>query len=180
MMRRLAAAVVLALFGWTLTACTPKPVPILALAVRDGKPVGVIVTCPRMFTILGVREASRKSTSPGEPPLANWAISGMADSDLVEVTLFGAAPQGWQVDNNSGAPVSPGNLDVVLDPLTQLRPGIGYSLHGMARYHSYEVDFTTDDLDRIGPDQVLGSTDEGTTKLMSRAGFLRAARGHCD
>ncbi|MGW5559433.1 hypothetical protein ACWER9_19705 [Micromonospora sp. NPDC003944] len=161
-----------------LTACSPPDEPLVALAVQDGQPVGVLVTCDDDFVRLGVFEDDHPD-DPGPRPLVKWGVHGAPASKVVEVALLGQPPQGWEVADAVDIPASEAGIDVDVEPLTELRPGVTYSLGGSSRHDAISVDFTLADLPRIGPDQVLAPRGHDSTTVVSRETFLRKARKSC-
>ncbi|WP_144124472.1 hypothetical protein [Catellatospora sichuanensis] len=190
MRRRLAAVAAFALAVGTLTACTPAPEPIVALAVHGGRPIAVLVTCGGGSAGISVYEndkpiptATPGSGEPdGTPTMGrhvSWSVHGDPTTEIVEVELLGPPPHGWTTEKPHvviGLP-TPGAFEVV--PLAALQPGVRYSLVGSSRRYAVDVDFTTADFDRIGPDQVL-APDDGVTVLMPRAEFEENARETCE
>ncbi|WCN84039.1 hypothetical protein [Micromonospora sp. LH3U1] len=161
-----------------LAACSPPDEPLVALAVQDGQPVGVLVTCDDSSARVGVFE----NDHPGdvsERPLFTWSVSGRPTSEVVEVPLFGQPPDGWEVNDIVDISAAEAGMAVDVEPLTELRPGVTYSVSGRARHKAISVDFTLADFPRIGPDEVLVPRGRDTTKVVSREAFLRKARDSC-
>ncbi|MFG1840529.1 hypothetical protein ACGFH8_19160 [Micromonospora sp. NPDC049175] len=160
-----------------LTACTPPDEPLVALAVQDGQPVGVLVTCGGSFPRLSIYENHPDDGT--QHPLTRWAVSGPSTNDIVEVALLGQPPDGWEVD--AATDFSDSGLGTVVDvePLTELRPEVTYSVGGRSGHNAISVDFTLADLPRIGPDQVLAPGGRNSTKIVSRKTFQRKARDSC-
>ncbi|MGC4868324.1 hypothetical protein ACLQ3B_23160 [Micromonospora sp. DT53] len=161
-----------------LTACTPPDEPIVALAVQDGRPVGVLVTCYDRDANIRVYENGHQG-EPGKRSLIRWSIGGPPASEVVEVTLLGQPPEGWEVDEPVDFPGPEPGVEVDVESLTELRPGATYTLNGSSRRKSIPVDFTLADLPRIGPDQVLAPRGHDSTTVVSRESFLRKARDKC-
>jgi hypothetical protein len=161
-----------------LTACTPADVPIVALSVHDGQPIGILVACSTSSQ-LSVYEADDRD----DRTLISWRVSGEPTAGtVVEIPLLGQPPDGWQVVADSvlpGSASSPGD-DVHFEQLTELKPGVRYSIGGYSRYHALPVDFTTSDFARIGPGKVLAPKGHRDTKLTSEKDFVSDAGGHCD
>ncbi|MEU5675138.1 hypothetical protein ABZ749_33460 [Micromonospora sp. NPDC047753] len=157
-----------------LTACSPAEEPIVALAVQDGQPIGVLVTCDDSDANIRVFENDHQG-EPGERTLIRWSIGGPPASEVVEVALLGQPPEGWEVADAVDSPDS----DVDVELLTEFRAGVTYTLDGSSRRDARSVDFTLADLPRIGPDQVLVSHGSRSTKVVSRETFLRKARDRC-
>ncbi|MEU8154665.1 hypothetical protein AB0B94_13450 [Micromonospora sp. NPDC048986] len=176
--RRRRPLILLALPLLLFTACTPPDEPLVALAVQDGRPVGVLVTCDDDFAQLGVFENDHQG-EPGQRPLIQWDVSGQPTTEVVEVTLFGQPPEGWEVDEPVDFPGPEPGVEVDVQLLTELRPGVTYTLDGSSRRKAISVDFTLADLPRIGPDHVLAPRGHDDTKVMSRDAFLRKARDKC-
>ncbi|MGC5284974.1 hypothetical protein [Micromonospora sp. DT231] len=156
-----------------LTACTPPDEPLVGLAVRDGHPVGVLVHCGGMFAGLSVRQEYPDDGT--DHPDFRWRVGGQPTSDVVEVALLGQPPDGWTVDEATDYSGALGRV-VDVEPLTEFRPGVTYSVGGLG---IISVDFTLEDLRRIGADQVLAPSGRESTKVMSRKTFLRKARDGC-
>ncbi|MCG5443171.1 hypothetical protein NIE79_000970 [Micromonospora sp. NIE79] len=161
-----------------LTACTPPDEPIVALAVQDGRPVGVLVTCDGYDADIRVYENGHQG-EPGKRSLYRWRVDGPPASEVVEVTLLGQPPEGWEVDEPVDFPGPEPGVEVDVELLTELRPGVSYTVTGSSRRHAIPVDFTLADLQRIGPDQVLAPRGHDSTTVVSRETFLRKARDKC-
>ncbi|MGC4831579.1 hypothetical protein [Micromonospora arida] len=161
-----------------LTACTPPDEPLVALAVQDGRPVGVLVTCDDDFAQLGLFENDHPDDA-SDRPLIRWSVNGTPATEVVEVTLLGQPPEGWKVADAVDIPAAEAGIDVDVEPLTELRPGVTYSVSGSSRRDAISVDFTLADLPRIGPDQVLAPRGHDSTAVVSRETFLRKARDTC-
>lgn len=173
-MRRLAILATLVLSGATLSACTPADQPVVALAVRDGEPVGVLVTCPGSLS--GVRVYRDNAT---DRTLIRWAVSGWARTEVVEVPLLGAPPEGFEVDPPTDLRTTGAGTGPDVEALTELTPGLRYSLTGHGAEDAIAVDFSPDDYARIGPDQVL-VPGKRAPRVMSRTAFLDRARDNVD
>jgi hypothetical protein len=167
-MRRLTVTGVLVVLLGALAACTPAAEPIQALAVRDGLPVGLLYVCRDGFSQFSVYENPTGPTPPS-PRFVSWHIAGDAPAGVLEVPLFGPLPPGWE----------PSTGDVGSD-LTELAPGVRYSLGGRSHRDAMTVSFTTDDFAGIGADQVLVTTGRDKMKVVPRAAFERTARKSCD
>ncbi len=150
----------------------------VALAVTDGRPVGLLVTCDDSFSQLGVFENNHPGEA-GNRPLIRWGVNGRPTSEVVEVTLFGQPPEGWKVAEAVDIPAAEAGIEVDVEPLTELRPGVTYSVDGSSRRNAISVDFTLADLPRIGPDEVLAPRGHDSTTVVSREAFLRKARDRC-
>ncbi|CCH17975.1 hypothetical protein GCM10009848_36220 [Micromonospora lupini] len=160
-----------------LTGCTPPDEPLVALAVHDGQPIGVLVTCGESSARLDVYEIHPGDVT--ERPLVMWAVSGRPTSETVEVALLGQPPDGWKIDDATDFFAAGLGRVVDVEPLTELRPGVTYSIKGSGRHDAISVDFTLADLPRIGSDQVLAPRGQDSTKIVSRKTFLRRARSSC-
>ncbi|MEU7976012.1 hypothetical protein AB0B48_28645 [Micromonospora sp. NPDC049089] len=178
MRRRRRSWILLPLPLLLLTACSPAEQPIVALAVQDGRPVGVLVTCYDRDANIRVFENGHEG-EPGKRSLIRWSIGGPPASEVVEVTLLGQPPEGWEVDEPVDVPGSEPGAEVDVELLTELRPGVTYTLDGASRPEALSVDFTLADLPRIGPDQVLAPDGHNSTKVIPRETFLRKARERC-
>ncbi|MGW1062856.1 hypothetical protein [Micromonospora rubida] len=178
-MRRQAAPGILILLLGLLAACTPPDEPIAALAVHDGQPMGVLVTCRGLFSQLSVFENDHGSDAD-DRSLTTWGVYGDPTSEVVEVLLFGQPPDGWKVDSPHEIPGAETGSAPKIKPLTELKTGVNYSLSGSSRHHAISVDFTVEDFARIGPKDVLAPAGRNTMKIMSREAFVRTARKGCD
>jgi hypothetical protein len=181
MRRRLAAAAIALLAASTLTACSPPPKPIIALGIRDGKPIAVLVICDKSYSRISVFENEDRPQPTATPAIRQhirWAIGGEPTTDIVEAELLGTAPAGWTVSEPSVgiATPTPGAFETV--ELTQLQPGTRYGLGGSSDHQAYTITFTTADFDRIKPGHVLGWRD-GDQEQMPRAEFEDNARDSC-
>ncbi len=150
----------------------------VALAVQDGRPVGVLVPCGGSFAQLSVYENDHQDET-GNRPHIRWRVSGRPTSEAVEVALLGQPPEGWEVADAVDIPAAEAGIDVDIEPLTELRPGVTYSVSGSGGHDAIPVDFTLADLSRIGPDQVLAPRGHDSTTVVSRETFLRRARDKC-
>ncbi|MFD6680258.1 hypothetical protein [Micromonospora parva] len=178
MRRRRRSWILLPLPLLLLTACTPAHEPLVALAVQDGRPVGVLVTCDDDFAQLDVFENDHPDDASARP-FIRWKVTGRPTTEVVEVALLGQPPQGWEVADPVDLPAAEAGMDVDVEPLTELRPEVTYSVSGTSRRDAISVDFTLADLPRIGPDQVLAPHGRDSTKVVSRDTFLRKARDSC-
>ena len=167
-MRRIALLAVAALAAGSLAACTPADDPMLGLAVREGQATALLVTCVDVFSQVGVSQAW---TQPDDGRHFEWDVHGKAATEVVEVALFGAAPEGWTTNDFGG------RTDTV-EPLTELDPGAGYSLHGLTSWHARPLHFTAADLQSVGDGQVLVPDDDdaGKSRVVSYASFLKQAK----
>lgn len=179
MRRRRRSWIVLTLPLLFLTACSPPDEPVVALAVRDGQPVGVLVPCGGSFGQLGVYENDDDQGDPANQQLVKWGVHGEPTSEVVEATLLSQPPEGWEVADAVDLTAAESGVDVDVEPLTELRPGVTYTVSGSAGRDSIPVDFTLADLSRIGPDEVLAPRGRDATTVVSRKAFLRKARGSC-
>ncbi|MGC4837737.1 hypothetical protein ACLQ3D_24870 [Micromonospora vinacea] len=161
-----------------LTACSPPHQPLVALAVQEGRPVGVLVTCDDDFAQLSVFENDHPDDASDRPHIS-WRVNGAPATEVVEVTLLGQPPEGWKVGDAVDIPAAEAGIDVDVEPLTELRSGVTYSVSGSGRHKAIPVDFTLADLPRIGPDQVLAPRGRDSTAVVSRETFLRKARDAC-
>jgi hypothetical protein len=102
-MRRLVHSVVLVLMLASLVACTRPEARILALAVRDGRPTGVLVTCDAVASQLQVVQTDTKGEPPvSGKPMMRWAVGGTPATVVIEVPLLGSPLPGWAVDDATG------------------------------------------------------------------------------
>ncbi|WP_406080898.1 hypothetical protein [Micromonospora sp. NBC_00858] len=178
-MRRQAGAWILIPLVGLLAACSPPDEPVVALAVHDGEPIGVLVTCDGAFSQLGVFENDNRNDASARP-LITWGVSGTPMSEVVEVPLFGQPPDGFEVDEIRDIPAEEAGMAVDVEPLTKLEPEVRYSLSGSSRHDGISVDFTVADFARIGRDEVLAPRGRETMKIMSREAFVRNARSICN
>ncbi|WBB68828.1 hypothetical protein [Micromonospora sp. WMMD812] len=178
-MRRWMAPALLVPLLSLLAACTPADEPVVALAVQDGEPVGVLVTCDGAFSQLSVYENAAEGDPTGRP-LIRWGVNGTPTSEIVEVPLLGQPPQGWTIDETSrDIPASESEVPIRTEALTDLTAGVTYSLTGSSRRDAIPVRFTIADFTRIGTDQVLAPVNHEKTTVVSRDAFVRASRKTC-
>jgi hypothetical protein len=159
----------------SLTACTPPHEPLVALAVRDGRPTGVLVTCGGRFSQLSVYRNYDSDRESFTRPHVSWRISGTPATEIVEVDLLGEAPAGWEVADVAASSAGPAT-DVAL---TALEPGLRYSVSGSSGRKALPVGFSLADASKLGPDEVLTANGDWETVAMSRDEFLREARASC-
>lgn len=170
-----------ALLVGTLTACTPGSQPVAALAMRDDRPLAILVTCGGDFAQISVYrndETARPTPTGRVDTLVEWRVSGEPAGEVVEAPLFGTPPVGWQTGDPTSEPPEGQSARTV--SLTELTPGVRYSLSGHSGRDSAPVHFTTDDLGRIGADDVLAPVSRRESEIMSRRTFERKAAESCD
>jgi hypothetical protein len=114
-----------------------------------------------------------------DTPLITWDVHGKPTTDVVEVTLFGPPPDGWEVEDSTDVTDTDGRVTVRIEPLTGLKPKVRYAISGSSIRNGIPVTFTTDDFDRVGPDQVLAPVDRGRMKVMPRDAFVHRASDSC-
>lgn len=139
-----------------LVACTPKAAPILAIGMRDQRPVVLLYVCAADSK---VSIDPTGGVQPGRN--TNWSAraSSAATGAVVELPVFGATPAGWDLGLNSD---------------TTLRGGVHYQLTGMSHRDARVVNFTLGDLARLGAAQVL-APDGPVARSTSRTGRAAAA-----
>jgi hypothetical protein len=181
-MRRLVPSVVLVLMLASLVACTRPDARILALAVRDGRPTGVLVTCNAAASQLQVVQTDNKGEPPvSGKPMIRWAVRGTPATEVIEVPLLSSPLPGWVVDDATGVPDPNGRVTVKIEALTGFKPGLWYRLGGSSPRVALPVDFTTADFTRIGTDDVLAPARGDAMTVTSLDDFVRAARiAACD
>jgi hypothetical protein len=166
-----------------LSACSPKPKPLVAITMRAGQPIVVLVTCIGAFSQLGVyRNEPATRASSDKDVLVSWGVHGDALTEIVEVAVFGQPPAGWSEEgaHQIGDPTSLGSF--MVEPLGELAPGVHYSASGDSSMYAYSVDFTTADLDRLEEGHVLTTDDDGHVQTVAYDDFVRRARdqrGRC-
>lgn len=177
MRRRIALAMVPVL--GLLTGCSPAPQPLLALAVRDGRPIAVLMDCYDYDQDLSVSLDAEESAQPGVSP--DWVVTGAGAGKPVEVALLSDVPNGRStLSPDPGVTPQSWAWDPVGGRLSELRPGVRYRLSGFSGTSPVlGVEFTTADLERIGADQVLAPRDYRTLRIMDREVFLDRARDRC-
>lgn len=151
------AVVAVALGASSLAGCTPAREPILGLAVRDGRPVAVLVPCSERSTV-----SVYASDGPSADPDVSWTARSTASTAVTELVLLEAPPPGWE----GGASAA------------TLRPGVRYDLDGSSEVRAQVVSFTTADLERIAENQVL-TRDGDDTRVVARSDFETEARESC-
>ena len=171
-------AVGLMVYG-SMSACYmgPDPVQYGALAVVDGKATAVVALCGRSSSDLSVY---RDDHDPADHDFIYWAVAVVAPGPAqdIEVELLGTARPGWQITSREDAS-SPGATGLRRLELTSFEPGHHYTLNaskgGPEGTGAPTVSFTTDDLTRIGPGQVLAPIDYKKSEVVSRESFVRDA-----
>jgi hypothetical protein len=182
-MRRLRLAMTLLLVCGSLTGCGPPPEPLVAVAMRDGQPVVILVTCVGEFSQLGVFRNDPTARSTASPNVhVSWGVHGDAPTEVVEVAVFGQPPAGWETEGERqiGDPSAPGSFKV--EPLRELVPGVRYSASGSSHRRAYSVDFTVAGLGRLKGGYVRTTDDDGDTRIATFDDFVRAgrnSRGRC-
>jgi len=180
-MRRLVPSVVLVLTLASLVACTRPDARILALAMRDGRPTGVLVTCDAVASQLQVVQTDTKGEPPvSGKPMIRWAVGGSSAAEVIEVPLLGPPLPGWAVNDATGITDPEGRVTVKIEPLTEFKPGFWYRLGGSSPRVARPVDFTTADFTRIGTDDVLAPARADAMTVTSLDDFVRTAADTCD
>jgi hypothetical protein len=165
----------------TLAACsagTPGPVQFAALAVVDGKPTAVVITCGKPQIMVSLRTAVG---ADGSMSLWSVVVSVPDRVPSIDVELLGEPRRGWEV---VPVPTSQGTdgRHPEVTPLTSIDDGRDYVLDASRPATEFQdaplVTFTTDDLARIGSDQLLAATDHERMEVTSRESFLERTR--CD
>lgn len=163
-----------------LAGCTPAAEPIAALAVEDGRPVGLLYVCRDGFSQLSVT-ADKPDGSPDDGVFLRWHVVGDATAGVVEVPLLGPPPPGWRAAEDHSTPASAtGGPAAEGEVLTELAAGVQHSLGGRGHRRAQPVRFTTADFPGIGADQVLVPNGRNEAKVVSRAAFTRTARATCE
>jgi hypothetical protein len=147
-----------------LTACSPKPLPVVAITLRSGEPTLVLVTCVGRSSKLGLYETG---SDPGQTVdmLVRWFVHGDASTEIIEIAVFGQPPAGWQPEAIED--------DELLD---DLRDGVTYGANGWGMGRSTQVDFTTADLEALEDGYVLSTDGDGRRQTMKYDEFVRQAR----
>lgn len=162
------------LVAWTsLGACYLGPLPeqYAALAVVDGRPTAVVAVCERPAVTVTIY---RHDDVDGEHHMWSVEVTPGEPVREVDVELFGAPRPGWEIRPKARTDDPALSFDLV--PLTKIEPGYRYTLDssesGPEGTRAPAVTFTTDDLPRIGPGQVLAPKDNEHSKLVSRDSFV--------
>jgi hypothetical protein len=176
--RRMLTALMLIPVTGLLAACSPADEPIAALAVRDGKPIGLLYACEAVFSQFSVYE-NTDSNDPGAH--VSWSVHGDAVAGtVVEVPLLGDdLPEGWEVSEPRDLTAEEAGLAVDVEPLTSLEPGMRYGLGGDNRRSSLPFNFTVDDFAQLSEDTVLVHAGREKTRTVSRDAFVERARDTC-
>jgi hypothetical protein len=181
-MRRSSALAMVVLMSWmSLGACYfgPDPVQYASLAVIDGRPTAVVAACGR--STVNVRLYLNDNTANHE--FHPWYVTITLPKPVqeVEVELLGPARPGWEITSKEETrSSSPGDILRVV-PLTSIEPLHHYTLDsstgGPEGSSAPAVTFTTDDLLKIGPGQVLAPIDHRRSKVVSRDSFIKERCG---
>jgi hypothetical protein len=147
----------------SLSACYmgPDPVQYGALAVIDGKATAVVALCGRSTSHLSVYQDDNNTA---EHELRDWSVTLTVTQPVqdVEVELLSADAPGVQSRS-----------------LKSLEAGHHYKLNasrgGPEGTDAPTISFTTDDLGRIGPGQVLAPTDYKKSAVVARDTFVKEA-----
>jgi hypothetical protein len=163
-MRLFRLLLVSALAVTTLTACSPPPEPILALGVRDGKPIGVVVPCGTTAIVDVAVHEPDPPAGASYTPAPRWSVVTGALAGPTEVPLLGDVPDGWQVSD---------------DRIERFESGTSYSLGALSRRHAFPVTFTLADLDRLDADHVLAGVSYQRSEIATREAFERKGTKSC-
>lgn len=170
--RLLAAGLVVIAVGLSAAACSPAPRNNVAVFLRDGQPTALLHPCPgEAVTRVSVTDLTTPSAPrPGDTTSTQlyvpyWAVNAQDDARPTEVRLL-SVPSGWAIDP-----------DVVI-ALTEFQPGYRYRV-GTGQVGARDVEFTLDDLESLGEDEVW-ITDGGQERAAARDEFFRIAEAHCD
>jgi hypothetical protein len=158
----------------------PDPVQYAALAVVDGRPTAVVAVCGRPT----VKVEVYRNDDDRQADLYEWSVTVTLPTPVrdVDVELLGAPRPGWEITPKQTESASPsGGLSFSVVPLTAFEPGHHYTLtsatYGPEGSSASMVTFTTDDLSRIGPGQVLSAVDHRHSKVISRDSFIKQRCG---
>ncbi|MEU4530360.1 hypothetical protein AB0F49_19225 [Micromonospora ureilytica] len=167
-MRRLWFPTVLALTAGSLTACTPAPLPVAALAVVGERIVVVMVACGG-HSVISIDEderPSRHTTVSVYDVLPSWSVEGGSppEGEVTEIVAFGQPPAGWKTEKSE---------------LTELQPDVQYALRGWSDREAASVWFRSADLENLGPDVVVTAADDYKNKIVKRSSFEKKARASC-
>jgi hypothetical protein len=179
-LRRPAAlsAMVCLVYG-SLTACYmgPDPVQYGGVAMVDGKATAVIAGCGRSTLKVDVDQTDGDDGS--DLIIAkNWSVTVTLPGPVedLEIELFGKARRGWEITTYKGTRPALGDAQIRYEELTAFEPGHPYELNssegGPEGTEAPAVAFTTDDLARIGPGEVLMATDYDEWKIVPRTTFV--------
>ncbi|MCG5471141.1 hypothetical protein LADH09A_005119 [Micromonospora sp. LAH09] len=141
-----------------LSACSPADKPVIAVSEIDGQPTLVLAECAA-FTPTRISVFTRGAT-----PATNWTIYRDGGEKLTAVTML-QPPLGWAIDTDS--------------PLVAFQADVQYSVVAYGIEHnSRTVDFTLDEVTRLGVKQVLvGSGDD--RKAVTETAFRDKAKKAC-
>jgi hypothetical protein len=181
LMRRSSALVLVVLMSWMLLgACYlgPDPVQYASLAVIHDRPTAVVAACGRSTTSVRLFLDDRVVGDE----YRSWLVTVTPPKPVreFEVELLGAARPGWTISlRQPPSSSSPGSFRV--GQLTAIEPGHHYSLDASITApegsSAPTVTFTTDDLPKIGPDQVLAPIGNRQSKVVSRDSFIKERCG---
>jgi len=177
-MRRSSALAMVVLMSWmSLGACYlgPDPVQYASLAVVDDRPTAVVASCGRpLVSVLLYLDDDTKDLDSHY-----WSVLIRPPKPVqqLEVELLGAPRPGWEIGSRAETfGSSPGSVRRFV-PLTSFAPAHHYTLDssigGPEGATAPKVRFTTDDLRKIGPGQVLAAIDEKRSEVVSRDSFIK-------
>ncbi|MGI5242075.1 hypothetical protein [Dactylosporangium sp. CA-139066] len=179
MTRSLAVAVAVLMAMISTGACYlapfgPDPVQYAALAVIDGRPTAVVAACGR--STVDVKVYLGGNTMDDDFHVWSVTVTLPDQTQDVEVELLGAERPGWKITSSQEEVVGASPYSFKVVPLTSIEPGHHYTLDssdgGPEGSSAPAVSFTTEDLTKIGPGQVLSAVDYDRSKVVSRDSFV--------
>jgi hypothetical protein len=174
----------LACAGSALAGCsavTPDPVQFAALAIADGSPTAVVITCGQAQVEVSVRTPVDAN---GATSLWSVVVTVPDGASTIDVELLGEPRPGWEiVPVPASAPTrGTGGGRPEVTRLTSIDDGQEYVLDAARPATQFQdaplVTFTTDDFAKIGSNEVLAATDYGKVEVISRDSFVERTR--CD
>jgi len=170
--RAVGAVIVLAALAG-LSACTPKPMPLIAVGAADGQVQAMIADCggDRVKSVI-LNEVDPGQADPGQAagsrapePSRTLTRDKSGSSRVTNVSIFETS-SGWTVENRG---------------VTALDPTRTYSMWALStgRYIAPVGPFTRADVDRLGKDEVLVGDGYTAPVKVSEKRFRKQAADSC-
>jgi hypothetical protein len=141
-----------------LASCTPAAKSVVAIANRGEQPTLLTVSCS------DYKVDSVNVFTAAEDDTSQWAVETDSTPGPAEMVLL-EAPAGWTVTDRT---------------LDALKPGVAYTLMAFSHGKSaVSLDFTVDEVGKLGPGEVLSAKPGADTTAMSEKKFREMAADSC-